>query len=655
MEKIAEKIDNEVRKKVEPKDIVGNIFSLRSNFIIIGLTGRTGSGCTTVAKILAEPDFDSLKSKYKLRKEGIIDNDARKERIVYEFISKNWQPYTVITASNVIYFFSFILSFNDFIAAVAHQWASLDNNSKPNGQQLEQRYIESITQLLKDIEVEYNHINSEINELKIFISQKGYKTETDIVILNKYVDVLLKDLPQMRNKIEKRLSEKYHEKIPELLQNWGDNIRRYKQIKPGIEQKDAPEALAVAINKFIKVIRRRNEMELEQNKVYRPTRIVIDSLRNPFEILYFRERWSSFYCLSVNAPKNVRHDKLMKDRNLKFKDVLKIDNRESAKKEVSESFRKIDIDRCLQLADIHLAHNGIDVNENFQLINQLFTYLSLMLHPGLVPPSPQERLMQIAYTAKLNSGCLSRQVGAAITDKNYSLKAIGWNSVPEGQVPCALRQFGDLIEHLDQEAFSQHEKGNEKFREAVLKLNKSYNDVEILKNLKGLPLRYCFKDIHTTIEPHQKYNQVHTRSLHAEENAFLQIAKYGGAGIEGGKLFTTASCCELCAKKAYHLGIKEIYYIDSYPGISLEHILMAGAIDKGPKLLLFHGAVGRAYINLYNPFMPFKDELEAITGIDVKEVVEPNKPAVNDIQNNKTKKHQIDGDNNTDPTSPRTR
>ena len=82
---------------------------------------------------------------------------------------------------------------------------------------------------------------------------------------------------------------------------------------------------------------------------------------------------------------------------------------------------------------------------------------------------------------------------------------------------------------------------------------------------------YCFKDIYNGITG--KPNQVHTRALHAEENAFLQIAKYGGAKIQGGKLFTTASPCELCSKKAYQLGIKEIYYIDPYPGIKSNHCI----------------------------------------------------------------------------------
>ncbi len=97
---------------------------------------------------------------------------------------------------------------------------------------------------------------------------------------------------------------------------------------------------------------------------------------------------------------------------------------------------------------------------------------------------------------------------------------------------------------------------------------------EIKKKKAGKCYAYCFKDIYNGITG--KPNQVHTRALHAEENTFLQISKYGGAKMQGGKLFTTASPCELCAKKAYQLGIKEIYYIDPYPGISKSHILTFG-------------------------------------------------------------------------------
>lgn len=66
------------------------------------------------------------------------------------------------------------------------------------------------------------------------------------------------------------------------------------------------------------------------------------------------------------------------------------------------------------------------------------------------------------------------------------------------------------------------------------------------------------------------------------------------------------------------MGIKEIYYIDSYPGISQKHILECG--DNSPKMILFHGAVGRAYVSLYNPFLSLKDEIEEVTGVHVEDI-----------------------------------
>ncbi|WP_225603246.1 hypothetical protein [Pseudomonas sp. PDM09] len=130
----------------------------------------------------------------------------------------------------------------------------------------------------------------------------------------------------------------------------------------------------------------------------------------------------------------------------------------------------------------------------------------------------------------------------------------------------------------------------------------------------GRNISYCFKDEYKGLTGDK--NQVHTRSLHAEENAFLQIAKYGGRGVEHGKLFTTASPCELCSKKAYQLGIKEIYYIDPYPGIAMSHILMGGS--RNPELIIFSGAIGKAFHNLYTPKMSYKDELNALVSSPAK-------------------------------------
>jgi len=228
----------------------------------------------------------------------------------------------------------------------------------------------------------------------------------------------------------------------------------------------------------------------------------------------------------------------------------------------------------------------------------------------LIMPSRIERCMQIAHTAKLNSGCLSRQVGAAITDENFSIKAIGWNTAAQGQTPCSLRNVNDLLNHEDKDAFSDYENNDSKFRSLALQVYGRVKSPQLLE-IKGRNVPYCFKDIRNCLDGQK--NQVHTRSLHAEENAFLQLAKYGGQGISGGVLFTTSSPCELCSKKAYQLGIREICFIDPYPGIANQHILSAG--PTSPKLSLFSGAIGRAYHQLYEPIMPYKDELELMLGI----------------------------------------
>src|SRR6185503_14751999 len=92
----------------------------------------------------------------------------------------------------------------------------------------------------------------------------------------------------------------------------------------------------------------------------------------------------------------------------------------------------------------------------------------------------------------------------------------------------------------------------------------------------------------------------------------------GGMGFQNGKLFTTASPCELCAKKAYQLGIKVIYYIDPYPGISDKHILSAG--NKPIEVRLFNGAIGNAYHWLYDPIMPYKNEMSLLLGQEIKDL-----------------------------------
>ena len=89
-------------------DAVKCLYRQRDKFILIGLTGRTGAGCTTVAKILSTDNINELD----LKDSKTCDfkhSDERKYSIVYRFMAEDerWKKFTVIEASSII--FSFIL------------------------------------------------------------------------------------------------------------------------------------------------------------------------------------------------------------------------------------------------------------------------------------------------------------------------------------------------------------------------------------------------------------------------------------------------------------------------------------------------------------------------------------------------------------------
>lgn len=82
---------------------VEHMYDERNKIIIIGLTGRTGSGCSTVAKILATDNVDNLDLQTPIA-HGYSDIDARKTYILDKYIrqSEKWMPFRKIDVSALI-------------------------------------------------------------------------------------------------------------------------------------------------------------------------------------------------------------------------------------------------------------------------------------------------------------------------------------------------------------------------------------------------------------------------------------------------------------------------------------------------------------------------------------------------------------------------
>ena len=95
------------------KTSVDNVYKEISNLIILGLTGRTGSGCTTTANILNTKKFDDL-NLVSPKERDFLNKEERKDAIVYKFMKNKWEPFTIIDASGIILSFVLEQEFNDF-------------------------------------------------------------------------------------------------------------------------------------------------------------------------------------------------------------------------------------------------------------------------------------------------------------------------------------------------------------------------------------------------------------------------------------------------------------------------------------------------------------------------------------------------------------
>lgn len=458
-----------------------------------------------------------------------------------------------------------------------------------------------------------------------------------------------------------------------LFQRYGQMIRYHSCILPyaeeGREQQNSCEkrdifAIPRKINQHIKILRH----PFDTNE-HRPVRIVVDSIKNVFEAVYLRYRYSAFYLWAITTDSSIRGERL-RDKHLTDVQVRKLEWNEYPDKgsdlirkvdavlpKTEEEMKKLswmdiyntvvdkvgkaeadfymdcivrkaenepyyseiakfnktrqaffrdgtyvfytqDVDGCVCNADVYLFNNakGItDTENNVKLLQAVVRNVSLVMYPGLVRPTPIERCMQIALSAKVNSGCLSRQVGAVVTDAEYNILAIGWNDVPCGEVPCAYKNLKDVSAYADQDAYSDYELHDLDFRRRL-------SQIEIdEEKLLGLPLNYCFKDIHKDGK-----DPMRSRAMHAEEKALALC----GREAEGGYLFTTSSPCEMCSKNAKNHRIKKIYYLEAYPGISQAQYTNSGDESNRAELILFSGAVGRAYMQMYTPLLPQKDVLK---------------------------------------------
>jgi dCMP deaminase len=511
---------------------VEQVYRGRERMIIIGLTGRTGSGCTKVAEILQKEHFFDLDLP-DTKKTDYADAEERKDNIIKDFMEMDghWKKFDVIEMSSIILAAvleqgkeAFVGYLNTITLENEKATINIGEKAKLIDDINEMSYMFEEAQKVPLIEDEIEGKDCD-NYYEFYIKKiKEYKISFKS-ILDNYTCFEVK-----RSRLKGKQQKRYH-LYTYLMQEMGNNLRSSGN---PFEKKFCESKFRDffrRVNKIIDIINKRTENVAKENNEVPSTRICIDAIRNPYEALYFKDKYKSFRLMAISTDDEDRRKRL---KELNDEELDNLDNVEYATKlkKPEEVFYHQNIQGCLEVADIHVYNEDIENGKYHNLTKQIIKYIALMLHPALVTPTHIERCMQLAYNAKYNSGCLSRQVGAVVTRGDYSVQSIGWNDVPKGQVSCNLRDISSFCTNKDAESFSNYEIEDDGFNSIMDSLN-----TKMKGKVCGRCKAFCFKDVYNGMK--NEKNQVYTRALHAEENAFLQISKYGGTAVNGGYLFTT--------------------------------------------------------------------------------------------------------------------
>lgn len=300
-------------------------------------------------------------------------------------------------------------------------------------------------------------------------------------------------------------------------------------------------------------------------------RVVIDSIRNPAEIHYFKNWYPRLTVMGVYAPPDTRWHRMRQRydddrRQFEQDDAIDRDERIAEGQRVTACFLEADyiVDNSTPIIDLKNSLPGKN------LIEQVHRCLELIEDRGCHLPSDDEALMAVAYATGQRSMCMKRRVGAIIVDDLGHVLSSGYNDVPASlgrEEPCKAkfnRCYRDQI----------RSKISEKIR-AVIPEEETFSKVglAIWEELKALDK--C-------------------RALHAEERAIINVARSGVSIDSRCRMFVTTFPCNLCANKIAEIGLSEVVYFEPYPVVESVDILDKAGVKHFP----FSGVTFNGYFRL---------------------------------------------------------
>jgi deoxycytidylate deaminase len=329
---------------------------------------------------------------------------------------------------------------------------------------------------------------------------------------------------------------------------------------------------------------------------------IIDSLKSMEELNLLREIYRETLCvIGVFAPDKLRDERL---QNLDYPEVER---------------KKVMARDQGELKTFGQATRDLFVHSDFFVCNDrrvedleasLQRFMDIVFDTAIHTPTRAESAMYEANAAAANSACMSRQVGVSIVSAGGELIAVGWNDVP--------KYGGSLYTEEDRAVFDEAARGvvdkdhrcynwaggkchNETRRNGLMdKVAIAVADTGQVKQGGRGAVRDAIgeTDIKALIE--------FSRSIHAEMEAILSVAREGKHSLVGATLYTNTYPCHNCARHIVAAGITEVVYIEPYlKSLAIElHSDVISELPDARNMVLFrqfHGVAPTNYIRLFRP------------------------------------------------------
>jgi len=297
--------------------------------------------------------------------------------------------------------------------------------------------------------------------------------------------------------------------------------------------------------------------ELEKGQVHKesskengkPVIWILDSLKHPEEVKLLRLVYEKmFNLIGVLSSFETKKHFLVENFGVTLDRAADLISRDESE-EISHGQKLI---KTLQFGDFFIRNSQFETN---RVVDSIERCVKLILGDNSITPTHGEYAMYQAQSSAFRSGCMSRQVGAAIVNSHGEIVATGFNDAP---------QFGGGVYTEDSPKDGRCFKifgGECKNDQKKTKMKKKIKELLSEKNPKIVidDSLISYISDHTGISDLTEY----CRAVHAEMDAITSAARKG-ISLRDGSIYVTTFPCHNCAKHIIASGIKKAYYIEPY-------------------------------------------------------------------------------------------